>query len=648
MRTIALLSLILLAAAAERGDTPLSVVDRRTQTELVRFTSSHALLIGVSRYQRLTPLPGVLEDIPAVNQALSAQGFAVEPVIDPTADQLDRAIKSFIGRWGLDPLGRLVIYFAGHGTVVDDTGYLLAVDTPDDQRDPEFIPRSLAIEDLRTRANQARARHILVACDACFSGSLFRNRETPPANVLAASREGVRLFMTAGSGKETVPDRSVFRLAFVEALSSPAADADRDGYVLGSELFMYLRRRVIDAAEARRERQTPQWKALGLASGEPVGDVVFAVPASALPPLPVSAPATVTGGGTVAQRIAAEKAAREARLTWNAWQANMQMAFQQAQTQAADTDLSVELRRDIWTEFLNAWATDNPHSDQDESLRRQAEEARAKIVAAMAQAITTPVKPEVKPTLTEPTLLAPSQAGAPAWASAKGQDQYGTWADLKVGNVVQRMRLIKAGKFSMGSPVSEDDRESDEAEHSVTLTNDFWLGNSEVTQGMWKQVMGNYPSRVTGVLDFPVEQVSWENCQEFFWKLNILVGNGFTFPTEAQWEYACRAGTTGAYAGILNKVAWYSDNAGGTTNTVMTKSANAWGLFDMHGNVREWCDDAVTGADGASLRVPRGGNWGYDSVSCRAAHRHTYAPSARGNSALGLRLARVPSVPVGK
>ncbi|GDY14926.1 hypothetical protein LBMAG53_38040 [Planctomycetota bacterium] len=692
MRTIALLTLILLAAAADRGDTPLSISDPATRTELIRFTSSRALVIGVSRYRHLSPLPGVADDVPLVKSALESQGFSVQTVIDPTADEVERGVKGFISRYGTDPASRLVVYFAGHGTVLADNGYLLAVDTPADTSDADFISRAVAIEDLRTRANQARSRHILMACDSCFSGSLFRNRDSPPANVIQASRDAVRLFITAGAAKETVPDRSVFRMAFVEALTTAAADADRDGYVLGSELFLYLRKRVIDAAEARRDRQTPQWKALGLASGEPVGDVVFTVvpgpgqPASAalapqsptVPaasptlPQPAAAPSGKAaiyaaaeqlekpGDGTVEQRIAAWEAvlaavpadelARTSRDEAAHAQATQVLSglkpqrerlerrrlLVEAERLDADPDVTRGQRKAAWQRVVAAWQAAGEGLTAGESAQVAGIEAKA--VKAGVEGL-----------------------GMPAWASATGKDQYGTWADLTVGGVVQRMRLIKAGTFTMGSPVGEAERVNNETQHQVTLTKDYWLGDSEVTQSLWQAVVGNNPSRFQGA-DLPVEQVSWDDCQGFFGKLNGQVrSGGFNFPSEAQWEYACRTGTTTAFSfGVTitpDQVNYDgNDPYGGAAKgeyrekTVRVKSlpANAWGLHEMHGNVWEWCGDWLgdypagavrdpSGPASGSSRVLRGGSWSDDARDCRAAYRSWFVPGVRLND-LGFRL----------
>jgi len=240
--------------------------------------------------------------------------------------------------------------------------------------------------------------------------------------------------------------------------------------------------------------------------------------------------------------------------------------------------------------------------------------------------------------------------GARTWANDVGEDGYGLWADLTVTGVVQRMRYIAPGTFSMGSPAGEADRSGDEVPHTVTLTKGYWLADSECTQGLWQAVMGTNPAGFTGDTNRPVEQVSWREVQGFLSKLNGQVrGGGFVLPTEAQWEYACRAGTQTPYAGAsLDALGWYGDNSGNQTHAVKQKSANAWGLFDMHGNVWEWCSDwlgdyapgAVSdpiGPASGSNRVNRGGSWYNIARFCRSADRNRFEPGYR-NFSLGFRL----------
>jgi len=200
---------------------------------------------------------------------------------------------------------------------------------------------------------------------------------------------------------------------------------------------------------------------------------------------------------------------------------------------------------------------------------------------------------------------------------------------------------IPAGKFRMGSP---------EKLHTVTLTKPFELMTTPVTQALWEFVMGGNPSCFKGP-DRPVEEVSWDDAQGFISKLNAMLGvNSFRLPTEAEWEYACRAGTTSAMYGNLDKVAWHENNSGNETHSVGQKQPNAWGLYDMLGNVWEWCQDWYggypdgevidpVGSSSGSVRVNRGGSWISDARDVHAANRNYVAPGSRSNR-LGFRLAR--------
>lgn len=222
------------------------------------------------------------------------------------------------------------------------------------------------------------------------------------------------------------------------------------------------------------------------------------------------------------------------------------------------------------------------------------------------------------------------------------------------------MVLIPAGTFMMGSPSNEQDRDSDEGpQHQVTLTQSFYLGKYEVTQAQWRAVMGSNPASGYGVgNDYPVYSVSWNDCQTFIDRLNQMGQGTFSLPTEAEWEYACRAGTTTRfYWGDdpsytrINDYCWYSGNNNPSgTKEVGLKLSNAWGLFDMSGNVYEWCSDWYgsyssnaqidpTGSTGGSFRVFRGGSWFNSARFCRSAYRHYSSPDY-SSGALGFRLQR--------
>jgi len=213
------------------------------------------------------------------------------------------------------------------------------------------------------------------------------------------------------------------------------------------------------------------------------------------------------------------------------------------------------------------------------------------------------------------------------------------------------MIFVKGGCFMMGS----NDGESDEKPVHQVCVDDFYIGKYEVTQKQWKEIMGNNPSRFK-CDNCPVEQVNWNDVQDFIKKLNTKTGNNYRLPTEAEWEYAARGGNQSkgyTYSGsnTIGSVAWYTGNSGSKTHTVGTKKANELEIYDMSGNVWEWCSD-LYGGDyyGKSLknnpagpttgsdRVYRGGSWNYNATSCRVAYRSSYYPIIRYYT-LGFRLA---------
>jgi formylglycine-generating enzyme required for sulfatase activity len=221
--------------------------------------------------------------------------------------------------------------------------------------------------------------------------------------------------------------------------------------------------------------------------------------------------------------------------------------------------------------------------------------------------------------------------------------------------------------FLMGSPANEEDRFVNERQHAVVLTKGFWMGKTMVTQAQWAAVMETFPSHNEGD-DLPVEQVSWDDAVAYCQKLTereraagrLPEGYEYALPTEAQWEYACRAGSTGPYSGDLDAMAWYGTMAwygnkpGNTTPAAGARHPNPWGLYDMHGPVWEWCWDwfgdypgeSVTDPTGpaqGSYRVYRGGSSSSGAVVCRSAYRCWSNPSS-GASLLGFRLALAPRI----
>ena len=212
----------------------------------------------------------------------------------------------------------------------------------------------------------------------------------------------------------------------------------------------------------------------------------------------------------------------------------------------------------------------------------------------------------------------------------------------------------------MGSPGQETDRYSDEGpQHMVTITRPYYMGIYEVTQEQWKAVMGTSPSSFGYNATYPVESVNWEDCQKFIARINTMGIGTFRLPTEAEWEYACRAGSTTRFPwgddpgyGQIGQYAWYYSNSNSTTHPVGQKKPNGWGLYDMHGNVWEWCSDWYEtpygvghvsdpqGPTTGSYRVFRGGAWIYVLLYCRSANRN-YVTPASSYYYLGFRLVRI-------
>ncbi|MBW2612993.1 MAG: formylglycine-generating enzyme family protein [Deltaproteobacteria bacterium] len=223
--------------------------------------------------------------------------------------------------------------------------------------------------------------------------------------------------------------------------------------------------------------------------------------------------------------------------------------------------------------------------------------------------------------------------------------------------------LIPAGTFTMGSPTGELGRYSDETEHEVTLTQSFYMQTTEVTQGQWQAVMGSNPSSFDSCgSDCPVEMVSWNDIQIFLSNLNAIGEGTYRLPTEAEWENTARAGSITALANgnisvtdcsydeNLDALGWYCYNSNSATHIVAQKIANDWGLYDMHGNVYEWCQDWYgaypstpvtdpTGSASGSERVIRGGSWHINASYSRSAVRFSFLPDDRGRGyGIGFRL----------
>ena len=279
-------------------------------------------------------------------------------------------------------------------------------------------------------------------------------------------------------------------------------------------------------------------------------------------------------------------------------------------------------------------------------------------IGMAAQSTITHHKP--KPAVTKPKPAAKPKPKAKAKPAPRrnsthhsGNTSSTNSLSAELNKLINNMVYVSGGTFTMGGTSEQgSDAESDEKPtHSVTLSS-YYICKYEVTQAIWRAVMGSNPSYFKGD-NLPVENVSWNDCQTFINRLNNYTGRNFRLPTEAEWEFAARGGNYSRhykYSGsnYIDDVAWYTDNSGNRTHPVGTKQANELGLYDMSGNVREWCSDWYgsyssysqtdpTGPNSGSDRVERDGCWYYSARICRSSARNYFTPGGR-SIFLGFRL----------
>jgi len=667
-------------AAQVRG---VSVIDE-TGREVVRYQKSYALLIGMSRYTSgwsdLGSVPGELDQ---VGDMLEAQGFSkVVKRLDLDSIELRRIFETFISDYGFESDNRLFFFFSGHGHTLKgpwgrESGYIVPVDAPDPRADLKgFKSKAVEMEQIRTWVSKLDARHVLFLFDSCFSGTVFTyksGKDMPPA-IADATSEPVRQFITAGKARRQVPARSVFTPAFVDAIKRRKGDLNGDNYITGSELAMHLKDEV-----PRYVKQNPQEGCIGGYS-MCQGDFVFALPKQEDKyqqiPATLAIESNVAGarvlidgrevGSTNLENIEITSGEHEIRVEKGGYEPYIrQVRFADGRTVA----LYVDLRR-IGPSKGRLYVDTEP------------EGARVRVL-------------NIKPKYFRGMELDPGSYHLEL--SAKGYKTERHWITFSAGyeapfkfkltklttakppplpevitnSIGMKFVLIPAGSFAMGSRISPEEvskRYGGKAEwykserplHEVRLGKSFYLQTTEVTQGQWREIMGTNPSYFKDCGEnCPVESVSWEDAHKFISKLNQKEGTDkYRLPTEAEWEYACRSGTTtlfsfGDDADKLDDYGWYSRNSNERTHPTATLKSNSWGLYDMLGNVWEWVEDdwhdPYEGAptDGRAwvndprntYRVFRGGAYDDGPSFARCAARVADVPDLRDDG-LGFRCAR--------
>jgi len=669
-------------AFASAGQRSIGVVINEGQgrTRQVKlYQGSYALLVGVSDYRCGWPdLESVPTEIGELKKLFQGQGFKVETVLNPDGRKLKNAFADFIDRYGYDRENRLLFFFAGHGYTRAHgfKGYLVPADAPLPTNDEKgFLRRALTMTDILAWSRKIEAKHALFLFDSCFSGSVFKQRALPkrPPYITSLTTEPVRQFISAGSAGETVPARSTFVPVLIDALLHSLADLNHDGYVSGTELGLYLQTEI-----PKHISQSPQYGKISdyelsrgdfifVAGGSAFYSINSSNDATSLPETgsllvktrPVGAAVTVTGVGRGCTPVIMKNLS-PGRLQVKAQLSGYEPALRTVLIRAGrQSRLTLLLDKIVTTGSLKIssdpagaeWYLDGAYVGLTPDTLREIERGSHKIVIRRPGyrdwTKTTTIKRR------DETILAVDLKKIPV----KVVDQKKIGSSVAAGenftDSVTGMEFVwvPGGCFQMGFR-SGDNRSDEKPEHKVCVDG-FWIGKYEVTQGQWQKVMGNNPSHFRKGSNYPVEQVSWKDCQDFIKKMTLQSGRCFRLATEAEWEYACRSGGRNEeYSGGNNadRVAWYNSNISGSSHAVGCKAANGLGLYDMSGNVWEWCADRYDddyyenspkqnplGSNSGSSRVLRGGSWDGPQWRVRSAGRYKGRPSRR-SSHYGFRL----------
>jgi len=588
----------------------------------------HALVVGVSNYISWPVLPNAVEDAEEVAMLLKRGGFQVTLLTDPSALELKGALNDLAFITGREPDRSVLFYYSGQGEtqILSDgkmLGWIIPKDCPLLRMDPQgFEKKAISTRALESYAKQIRSRHVLMLFDSSFSGDEFK-QESPSLKLMSRKRtQPIRQVIVAGRADEPIPDRSLFKYFLIEGLQGDA-DAIQDGFITGSELGVYLSQWV---TRSTKGSQHPQYAKLG---------------------------DTATRGDFILEKVKRIPKPKKGKL------------------------------------FI--------HSEP--------KDARIRIL-------------NIQPKFKQGIQLKPGKYHVEV--SAQGYKTTKQWVPLKAGEekkftcrlkkdegsytnfLGMRFVAIKPGSFTMGSPKEMTVKGNDETPHQVRHTRPFFMQTTEITvgqfkkfveatdykteaetagvcwvgtrQGRWKRKKGaSWRNPYLGddveiTNSYPAACLTWNDAMAFVGWLEKMDGKRYALPTEAQWEYACRAGskTQFAFGSCLSTDQANYGNVGTQFSkcqdrfkkqrsgplSVASLKPNAWGVYDMHGNVAEWCRDwygpyvadAVKDPKGPAAgteRVIRGGNYFSGMDTCRSAKRLSFRAGFAAN-AIGFRVVMEP------
>ena len=578
-----------------------------------------ALVIGNDTYTHITPLKNARADARAMAKSLEGAGFKVTLKTDLTEKQMTRALRDF--KSGIAGGDEAVFFYAGHGVQLGGANYLLPTDL-NGEDEAQVRDDAVSLQRVLDDLQEQKAKFTLAIIDACrdnpFKGQ-GRNIGTRGLAPTSAA-DGQMVIFSAGAGQQAL-DRvgpsdknpnGLFTRIFIKEMDKPGVPVH--------DALRNVRDEVVRQAKGVNHAQTPaiydqstgkfffkRGTQIATAATSSVDDT----PAPALPSAESELWSAVLAGNTEDDYQTYLSQYPNGK---NAGEAKRRLDNSRKTAQAA----AAQKEKDAWANAEKLASA--------EGFKGYLDAYPQGIYSALAQT----------------RLKRLEAAGGSSVAPGK---TFKDCADCP------EMVGIPAGSFEMGGTASDE-----QPVHHVSLKA-FSLGKTEVTQAQWRAVMGTNPSRFKNCDDCPVENVSWDDIQGFLQKLNSKTGKSYRLPSEAEWEYACRAGGTHEYCGShsVDAVAWYDKNSGSKTHPVGQKQANAFGLYDMSGNVWEWAQDCWNGRysgapiDGSAWatgdcgqRVQRGGSWYSLADVTRSAIR------SRGNSGLryydsGFRVALSPA-----